>query len=145
MRNAEQDALLLHGFVRCDIPACNCGSWHPRYGLPERMQEIKDMLAESGHELCNENGNLPRNALRQLIAERDTLREAAYNNSVRANRYYCLLMDEHHLRMRGTSPWECSNNDCPYVDKPMVKECNCFRDRYEHHMRQIAALWGEAE
>lgn len=72
-RDDRADALGLNGFVPCDIPACNCGSWHHRYGLPERMTELKDALAESGHPLCNANGNLPRNALRELIAERDDL------------------------------------------------------------------------
>lgn len=30
-----RDVLLRNGFVECDISACNCGSWHHRYGLPE--------------------------------------------------------------------------------------------------------------
>lgn len=68
------DVLLRNGFVPCDSPACNCGSWHHRYGLPERMQEIKDELAEAGHELSNANGNLTLNALKALVAERDDLR-----------------------------------------------------------------------
>jgi hypothetical protein len=54
---------------------CNCGSWHHRYGLPQRWQELNDMLADAGHPLCNANGNLMRNALAELIAERDALRE----------------------------------------------------------------------
>jgi hypothetical protein len=76
-----RDVLLRAGFVPCDIPACNCGSWHHRYGLPQRWQELNDMLADAGHPLCNANGNLMRNALAELIAERDALRErvAAYN------------------------------------------------------------------
>lgn len=69
-----RDVLRRHGFVRCDIPACNCGSWHPRYGLIERWQEVKDALCEAGHPLCNENGHLVSKALEALIAERDNLR-----------------------------------------------------------------------
>lgn len=71
------DVLLRNGFVRCDIAACNCGSWHARYGLPQRMEEIKGVLSDAGHPLCNENGNLVLNALKQLIAERDALRADA--------------------------------------------------------------------
>ena len=63
------DVLHRNGFVKCDIAACNCGSWHARYGLPERMQEVKDALAEAGHPLSNDNGNLVINALNQLIEE----------------------------------------------------------------------------
>ena len=69
-----RDVLLRNGFFRCDIDACNCGSWHARYGLPERYDEVKGMLAEAGHPLCNENGNLVRNALKALIDERDMLK-----------------------------------------------------------------------
>ena len=71
-----KDVLYRNGFVPCDIPACNCGSWHARYGLPERMEEIKSDLADAGHPLYNENGNLPRNALAALIGERDGMRDA---------------------------------------------------------------------
>jgi len=74
-----RDLLRRNGFVRCDIDACNCGSWHARYGLPERWAEVKDMLAEAGHPLCNGNGNLVREALKQLIEERDQLRAMTPN------------------------------------------------------------------
>jgi hypothetical protein len=77
-----RDVLRRNGFVRCDIAACNCGSWHARYGLPERYDEVKDMLAEAGHPLCNENGNLVLNALKALIAERDMLHNAAMRPNV---------------------------------------------------------------
>lgn len=67
------DTLVRKGFVPCDIPACNCGGWHHRYGLPERFREIKEALAAAGHPLCNANGRLVLNALKELIAERDHL------------------------------------------------------------------------
>jgi len=67
--------LLNAGFVRCDSAACGCGSWHHRYGYPERMREIKEMLEGAGHPLTNVNGNLLRNALAELIAEREQLRK----------------------------------------------------------------------
>lgn len=65
------DVLLRHGFVRCDIPACNCGSWHPKYGLPERLEEIRIALDDAGHPLTNDNGHLVLRALEALIAERN--------------------------------------------------------------------------
>ena len=68
--------LIRHGFVRCDIPACNCGSWHARYGLKERLDEIKEAVADAGYPLCNENGNLLRVALNDLIGELNELRKA---------------------------------------------------------------------
>lgn len=68
-----RDVLRRNGFVKCDIGACNCGSYHARYGLPERMSEIKDALSDAGHPLSNDNGNLVSNALAGLIAERDAL------------------------------------------------------------------------
>lgn len=69
------DVLRRKGFVPCDIAECNCGSWHARYGLPERWNEVKAALAEAGHPLCNKNGNLVHEALKELIAERDILRD----------------------------------------------------------------------
>lgn len=60
---AEQ-ALQFHGFVRCDIAACNCGSWHPRYGLPERFRDIEDAFAEADIDL---NGRTLLTAIKSLI------------------------------------------------------------------------------
>lgn len=75
-RDELRDVLLRNGFVECDISICNCGSWHARYGYPERMQNIKELLSDAGHPLSNDNGNLVINALRQLVSERDALKEA---------------------------------------------------------------------
>jgi len=61
-----KDVLLRSGFVHCDIPACNCGSWHHRYGLPERMEEIKDVLRKADV-LNNSTGNLPVKAINKLV------------------------------------------------------------------------------
>jgi hypothetical protein len=59
-----RDVLLRYGFVRCDAPACNCGSWHPRFGLYERWEEIKSDIADAGIDL---NGRTLRAAVRELI------------------------------------------------------------------------------
>lgn len=72
-KEKAERCLQSHGYVRCDAPACNCGSWHPRGGLYERMRELESALGEAGHPLSNENGNLVLNALRELIADRDRL------------------------------------------------------------------------
>lgn len=68
---ALQDVLLRNGFVRCDDAACNCGSWHARYGYKERFDEFEEALADAGHPACNENGNLAIKALASLVEERD--------------------------------------------------------------------------
>ena len=73
-RDEALDVLRRNGFVLCDIAACNCGSWHARYGIPERMAEIKDALTEAGHPMTNENGHLPIKALAELVKERDEAR-----------------------------------------------------------------------
>jgi hypothetical protein len=65
-----RDVLFRNGFVRCDIPACNCGSWHARFGLRERMDEICEALREADV-LNSATGNLPLNAIRLLIQQRD--------------------------------------------------------------------------
>lgn len=63
------DVLYRNGFVRCDISACNCGSWHARYGLRERFEEIKDALAEA----IDLNGKTVLSAINEVISERDAL------------------------------------------------------------------------
>lgn len=67
------DVLYSNGFVRCDISACNCGSWHARYGLRERFEEIKDALSEA----TDLNGKTVLSALNEVINERDALRADA--------------------------------------------------------------------
>ena len=68
-----EDVMLRNGFVKCDIPACNCGSWHYRYGLPERMDEIREALRDADV-LDNSTGNLPLNAIKKLVTQRDEAR-----------------------------------------------------------------------
>ena len=71
-----RDFLRREGYRRCDIPACNCGSWHGRDGLHARWREVKDALDEAGHPLTNANGNTVLRALGELVADRDRLRAA---------------------------------------------------------------------
>jgi hypothetical protein len=37
------------GFRRCDIPACNCGSWHQVGGFAERFREIREAVEDAGY------------------------------------------------------------------------------------------------
>ena len=74
--SASENVLWGNGFVRCDIPACNCGSWHYRYGLPERMDEIREALRDADV-LDNSTGNLPLNAIKKLVTQRDEARSDA--------------------------------------------------------------------
>ena len=39
---ALEGVLYRSGFVRCDIPACNCGSWHQTGGFAARFKEIDE-------------------------------------------------------------------------------------------------------
>lgn len=39
---ALEGELYRNGFVRCDIPACNCGSWHHTGGFAARFREIDE-------------------------------------------------------------------------------------------------------
>ena len=71
MSEAE-DILYRNGFVRCDIAACGCGSWHARYGLRERFDELNQAMSDAGEQL---NGITLLGAVQALIAERDALRK----------------------------------------------------------------------
>lgn len=72
-RDELKGVLVHHGFVTCDIPACNCNSWHHRFGLRQRMDEIKEAL-EDAEVLNNDTGNLPLRAVKKLAAERGALK-----------------------------------------------------------------------
>jgi len=85
-RDRLQDVLLRNGFVMCDIPACNCGNWHARYGLKECWEEVKQALADAGHPLSNENSNLVIKALGKLVQERDALMQERDEYQVAADK-----------------------------------------------------------
>lgn len=53
------------GYRRCDIPACNCGSWHGGHAQ-QRLQEINDALG-------NPNGVTTLKAVQQLVARNEEL------------------------------------------------------------------------
>jgi len=66
-RESLQDLLYREGFVRCDIPACNCGSLHHVGGYAARHREFIEALDDAGYPLTNANGHLARRALQELI------------------------------------------------------------------------------
>lgn len=61
---ALRDVLLRGGFVQCDIAACNCGSWHQRYGWPERFHEIDAATEDEAR-----NGETLLARVQRIIAE----------------------------------------------------------------------------
>ena len=63
------ELLRRHGFTPCDIPACNCGSWHHRDGLAARWRELEEILEPA-------NGELMRSAARRHVAAVADLRAA---------------------------------------------------------------------
>jgi hypothetical protein len=75
------------GFRHCDIPACNCGSWHQVGGYRARFDEINEAVEEAGFstngrtlldavkdmaEKYNDAQNLIRQLMEQPVIE-DTL------------------------------------------------------------------------
>jgi hypothetical protein len=72
---AERDALtdVVHrsGFRRCDIAACNCGSWHQAEGWPQRYREIKEATDDD-----YVNGETLLRRVERICAKRDALLKA---------------------------------------------------------------------
>ncbi len=68
------DVLHGGGFVRCDLAACNCGSWHARFGYPERFREFTAALEEHGANLFA--GKTALTVLKECLAELDALKAA---------------------------------------------------------------------
>lgn len=61
-----RDVLLRNGFRKCDVPACNCGSWHQVDGWPARFYEIEEAMG----------GHTGEVLLGRVVAMRDRLAEA---------------------------------------------------------------------
>ncbi len=61
----------VQGYRRCDIPACNCGSWHGGH-LSARFDEIEVLLEDA----METNGKTLLACVREIIEERDRLRAA---------------------------------------------------------------------
>ncbi len=69
----EPDELLSvlyrRGYVRCDVPACNCNGWHGGHA-EARLGEIHDALEEAGIDL---NGKTIRLGISEALSQRDEL------------------------------------------------------------------------
>lgn len=72
-----EDVLERAGFRRCDIPACNCGSWHQVGGFKARFDEIKEAVAEH----IDLNGKTLLSAVQSLLAERGSF-EALWRSTM---------------------------------------------------------------
>jgi hypothetical protein len=53
------------GFRRCDIPACNCGSWHQVGGYAERFREIRGAVEDAGY---STNGKILLDVIKEVLA-----------------------------------------------------------------------------
>lgn len=58
-----EDVLERSGFRRCNIAACNCGSWHQVGGFKLRFDEIKEVIEEAGY---STNGRVLLDAVKQM-------------------------------------------------------------------------------
>lgn len=55
------------GFRRCDIAACNCGSWHQVGGFRARFDEIKEVVEAAGY---STNGRTLLDAVKTMAADK---------------------------------------------------------------------------
>ena len=60
-----EDFIRRQGYKRCDIAACNCGSWHGGRSF-ERLGEIRDALEEAG---VSVNGRTILDAVKSLLPD----------------------------------------------------------------------------
>lgn len=63
------DFIERRGYRRCDIPACNCGSWHGG-NAEERLRDFHEELVNADVET---NGKTLIGALREVLSERASL------------------------------------------------------------------------
>lgn len=62
--DAAEWCLRSAGFRRCDIPACNCNSWHQVGGYAERFREIRGAVEEAGY---STNGRTLLDVVKEII------------------------------------------------------------------------------
>lgn len=75
----DDDASLFlerHGYRRCDIPACNCGSWHGGYAN-ERLAEIRQEFEEDV--FTETNGKTLLDIVIEVLHDRSNLKKLARN------------------------------------------------------------------
>lgn len=63
------DFIERRGYRRCDIPACNCGSWHGG-NAEERLRDFHEEIVNADVET---NGKTLIGALREVLSERASL------------------------------------------------------------------------
>ena len=72
-RRVLTEVLYQNGFVPCDIPACNCGSWHHVGGFKRRFDEIDEVLEPR-------NGETVLNAAKRYKDGIEKIMESASRN-----------------------------------------------------------------
>jgi hypothetical protein len=105
-----------HGWRRCDIPACNCGSWHPPKGIMElqeqldnandRIEELKQRLRDVVAWLTGEwmTLHIGRNKVKELM------NRAGYTRCERCGGSEMLEVMEPGTFAKHTE--DCDNPDC---------------------------------
>jgi hypothetical protein len=72
------------GFRRCDIPACNCGSWHQVGGYRARFDEIKEAVEEADY---STNGKTLLDVVKEVIADAKRTGDVAQSAQVQDVRW----------------------------------------------------------
>lgn len=77
-----EEFLRLHGYRKCDIAACNCGSWHGGHAN-QRLAEIREAFEQD--ELTDTRNKTLLNLVCEVLTDRSDLRlraeQAEYNLS----------------------------------------------------------------
>jgi hypothetical protein len=115
-RDERDDFILREGYRRCDISACNCGSWHGGT-WQRRLYEIRDALNDADVPLC---GNLTVDRTKALVSERDSLRAELAAEKAEGEELRATLANE---RGEGPPPskgWHYSLGRQAWVKQPWL-------------------------
>ena len=112
------DVLLSAGFVRCDIPACNCNSWHHVGGLRARFDEIKEAFD-------NADINIDRNGKTLLTVVKDTIARIAALESENAT-----LSAAFDAAMREGAALAKGKRPLPEWVSELIRRLLCFHGYY---------------
>ena len=102
LREALEDFLRREGYRRCDIAACNCGSWHGGHAA-NRLRELSELIGQNGKTLIDSAETLLRRA-EAAEAEVKRLRKALEEISNGTNMEAGEMMHIAHITLSTQGP-----------------------------------------
>jgi hypothetical protein len=128
-RDEARDFILRAGYRRCDVPACNCGSWHGGH-LYDRLREIEAALSDADIDWAGTVLKTAQAALAELATLRAQHRAAveARDRALDACRLALSMYDRHDLWCgnKAGSPGDSIHRQAANALRAVVGPASCL-------------------